>query len=105
MLSLSRTIISLKENILSLNTDVEVQHKECNLLLKKAIRLKRDLRETQSTLAHCIMEYRKELESQRILVEKQGEILYKLLGNRLKIDLLIDIWFVSHNLIVPFSFV
>lgn len=57
-----------------------------------ALRHENMLRATQTELARCIVEHRKELGHQRELLKKQDEILGRLVNNRVKIDFVIDVW-------------
>lgn len=83
MLMLSRTITVLRDTIQTLNLDVDSQKREAD-------RLTVALRDTQETLQHCIVTYRKELGAQRNILESQGAMLNKLVKSRVKIDLLVD---------------
>lgn len=97
ILSLTRTITTLRLSIESLNQDIESQRLE-------AKRLEVCLKDTQTVLKRAIVQYRKELDEQKALIESQGLLLFLILcmlsflgaqldqlaRSRFRADLLID---------------
>ena len=67
ILSLTKTITILRDSIDALNQDIDSQKKE-------AQRLEMCLKDTQGILKRAIIQYRKELDHQKALIESQGFI-------------------------------
>ncbi|KAI8893260.1 hypothetical protein BC833DRAFT_609014 [Globomyces pollinis-pini] len=99
ILSLTRTISTLKTTIESLDQDISTQKEE-------AIRLEICLKDTQAVLKKAIIQYRRELDEQKEKIEAQGIQIVQLAKSRIMLDgcvdlglLLISIMFMRNTLL------
>ncbi|KAJ3274136.1 hypothetical protein HDV01_003419 [Terramyces sp. JEL0728] len=83
IIALSKTITNLRATILSLDLDVEAQRQE-------AERLDSVLKDTQTVLNNAIIQYRRELDDQKRVLDSTAEKLDKLSQSRIKTDFLVD---------------
>ncbi|KAJ3312737.1 hypothetical protein HDV04_002701 [Boothiomyces sp. JEL0838] len=83
IITLSKTITNLRATIQNLDMDVEAQRQE-------AQRLNSVLKDTQNVLNNAIIQYRKELDEQKRVLDSTAEKLDKLSQTRIKTDFLVD---------------
>jgi hypothetical protein len=81
--TLTKTINTLRVEIESLNSDIGSQRVE-------AQRLNQSLQQTQSVLKRAIVEYRRELDEQKLVMQEQAEQLQRLIRVKVKNDFLVD---------------
>ncbi|KAL2915285.1 hypothetical protein HK105_205150 [Polyrhizophydium stewartii] len=80
---LNGVIVTLRQELTSLNLDVEEQRLE-------SIRISRELEQTQALLDHTIAEHDRELATHRNMIESQGSMLHRLVRQRARQDLMMD---------------